>query len=235
MKKLLLFPLLLTAIVLAACNTQTAPAAVGTDEPAPVTEADAIPEPAIPESAPAAQTVEDSLAYVREEEKLAHDVYVFLYEQWGVQVFQNIAESEQTHTDTVKSLLAAYGLADPAADLQPGQFTNPDLQALYNQLTAQGSQSLAGALKAGAAVEEIDILDLQERLAGDLPGDIRLAYQNLLSGSYNHLSAFTSTLLRHTGETYTPQYMTGDAYQSAIEQASTGGQGNGNGYRGGQR
>ncbi len=232
MKKLLIFPLLLTAIVLAACNTQTTPVAIETDEPVPVTEADVVPEPAVPESAPAAQTVEDSLAYVREEEKLAHDVYVFLYKKWGVQVFQNIAESEQTHTDTVKSLLATYGLPDPAADLGPGQFTNADLQALYNQLTAQGSQSLAEALKVGAAIEEIDILDLQTRLAGDLPDNIRIAYENLLSGSHNHLSAFTSTLLQQTGETYVPQYMTQEAYEQALGLASAGG--NGNGYRGGR-
>ncbi len=234
MKKLLIFPLLLTAIVLAACNTQNAPAAGGTDEPAPVTEADTIPEPAIPESVPAAQTVEDSLAYVREEEKLAHDVYIFLYEQWGVQVFQNIAESEQTHTDTVKSLLDAYGLPDPAAGAQPGQFANPDLQALYNQLTAQGSQSLAEALKVGAAIEEIDILDLQARLQSDLPGDVRLAYENLLSGSFNHLAAFTSTLERQTGEIYAPQYLTPEVYAEALSLASAGENGGGNGYHGGR-
>lgn len=234
MKKLLIIPLLLTAVVLAACNTQTAPAAIGTDEPVPVTEANAVPEPAAPESAPAAQTVEDSLAYVREEEKLAHDVYVFLYEQWGVQVFQNISESEQVHTDTVKSLLAAYGLPDPAADLGTGQFSNPDLQALYNQLTVQGGQSLTDALKVGAAIEEIDILDLQSRLQSNLPDDVRLAYENLLSGSFNHLAAFTSALERRTGEIYEPQYLTAEAYAEALSLTSAGGNGGGNGYRGGR-
>jgi hypothetical protein len=182
--------------------------------------------------APAVQTVEEGLTYIREEEKLAHDVYVFLYERWGLQVFQNIAASEQTHTDMVKSLLDAYGLPDPAAGAQPGQFTNPDLQALYDQLTAQGSLSLADALKVGAAVEEIDILDLQARLSGDLPDDVRLVYENLLSGSYNHLASFISTLLRQTGETYVPQYMTAEAYQEALNLAATGG--TGGGYQGGR-
>jgi hypothetical protein len=176
----------------------------------------------------------EGLAYVREEEKLAHDVYLFLAEQWDAAVFTNIAASEQTHTDTIQGLLAVYNLADPAAGAQPGQFTDPTLQALYDRLTAQGSFSLAEALKVGAAIEEIDILDLQARLAGDLPDDVRLAYENLLAGSYNHLSAFTSTLLRQTGETYVPQYMTLEAYESALEQATIGGNGNGNGYRGGQ-
>lgn len=102
---------------------------------------------------------------MREEEKLAHDVYAALYEIWGLPVFQNIAVSEQAHTDSVLGLLQAYGLADPAAGNGPGQFSDPTLQNLYDQLMAQGSQSLLDALRVGATIEEVDILDLQARLA----------------------------------------------------------------------
>ena len=64
---------------------------------------------------------------------------------------------------------------------------------------------------------------------------MRIVYENLLSGSYNHLLAFTSTLERQTGETYLPQYMNAEAYQAALSQASTGGYGGGNGNgQGGQ-
>lgn len=66
----------------------------------------------------------------------------------------------------------------------------------------QGSQSLADALKVGVAIEEIDILDLQTRLAQTDNADIELVYGNLLKGSHNHLRAFTSTLQRQTGEMY---------------------------------
>ncbi len=55
----------------------------------------------------------EGLLYMREEEKLAHDVYVTLYGIWGTPVFQNIANSEQTHTEAVKNLLDIYGLEDP--------------------------------------------------------------------------------------------------------------------------
>ena len=87
-----------------------------------------------------------------------------------------------------------------------------------------------------AGIEEIDILDLQTRLAGDLPDDVRRVYENLLAGSNNHLSAFTSTLTRQTGEVYAPQFLSADAYRQALALASIGGNGNGsgNGYRGGQ-
>jgi hypothetical protein len=129
------------------------------------------------------------LLYMREEEKLARDVYNQMYTLWGQPVFQNIASSEQTHMDQVKLLLDRYGLADPALD--PGKFTDPALQALYDQLIGQGTVSLEEALKIGALVEQTDIDDLQARLAQTDNADIQLVYNNLMSASYNHLSAFT--------------------------------------------
>ncbi len=79
------------------------------------------------------------LAYMREEEKLAHDVYVALYEEWGQPTFSNIAKSEQTHTDAIKTLLDRYGVVDPTVGKAVGEFTDPRLQELYTTLVAQGS------------------------------------------------------------------------------------------------
>lgn len=169
-----------------------------------------------------------ALAYMREEEKLAHDVYATLYTQWGLLVFQNIAASEQTHTEAVKVLLDRYGLADPASSTV-GVFSNPELQALYNDLVVRGSQSLAEALKVGAAIEEIDILDLDARLAQTDKADIQQVFTNLRRGSENHLRAFATTLQAQTSEIYQPQYLSPEAYQ-AILGSSTG---NGNNGRGG--
>jgi hypothetical protein len=83
-----------------------------------------------------------------------------------------------------------YALTDPA--LAAGQFTDPTLQALYDQLIAQGSISLEEALKVGALVEQTDIKDLQTRLAQTDNADVQLVYNNLMSASYNHLNAFTN-------------------------------------------
>jgi hypothetical protein len=47
----------------------------------------------------------NALITMREEEKLAHDVYVTLYAEWGLPIFQNISQSEQTHTEAVKALI----------------------------------------------------------------------------------------------------------------------------------
>jgi len=175
-----------------------------------------------------------SLLYMREEEKLARDVYNTLYEIWGQPTFQNIAASEQAHMDEIKLLLDRYGLADPALD--PGQFTDPTLQTLHDQLVAQGSASLADALKVGAAIEEIDILDLQTRIAQTDNADIQWVYNNLMSGSVNHLNSFTSVLLQQTGEVYQPQYLSSEEYQNLITGSAgngyQGGRGNGNGGNG---
>lgn len=172
-----------------------------------------------------------SLLFMREEEKLARDVYNTLYAVWGQSTFQNIASSEQMHMDQMKVLLDRYALVDPA--LAPGQFTDPSLRALYDQLAAQGSLSLADALKAGAAIEEIDILDLQTRLAQTDNADIQVVFNNLMNGSYNHLQAFTSTLTQQTGEVYQPQYLSVELYQSIIANAAGNGSQGGTGIQGG--
>jgi hypothetical protein len=174
----------------------------------------------------------DGLRYMREEEKLAQDVYLTLYDQWDLPVFQNIANSESTHTEAVKTLLDRYGVEDPATDQDIGQFVDPTLQTLYDQLVAQGSQSLADALRVGAAIEEIDILDLEERIAQSDKADIQLVYENLMKGSRNHLRAFTSTLARQTGATYSPQYLEPAAYEAIVTasvERGNGGQGQGRG------
>ncbi len=174
----------------------------------------------------------DGLLYMREEEKLARDVYLTLYEKWGTPVFNNIARSEQTHTDTVKELLDRYNLPDPAAGQEVGHFSNPDLQALYEQLVAQGSQSEIEALKVGAAIEEIDILDLEERLAQTDNEDIQLVYENLMAGSRNHLRAFVS-VLEMRGESYSPQYLDQATYDAILSGGVEPGMGGGIGGPGG--
>jgi hypothetical protein len=136
---------------------------------------------------------------MREEEKLARDVYLTLYQKWGVATFNNIAGSETTHMAAIKTLLDRYGLADPAAGQPIGVFTNPDLQTLYNQLIAQGSQSLNATVQVGVTIEEVDIRDLQTRLASTTHADIKSVYNNLLRGSTNHLRAFTNQLQTQTG------------------------------------
>jgi hypothetical protein len=164
------------------------------------------------------------ILYMREEEKLARDVYLTLYEKWGLPVFQNIAQSEETHMAAIDTLIDRYGLVDPATD-EVGTFTNPDLQALYDRLIEQGYRSVVDALRVGAAIEEIDILDLQEAIEGTDHADIALVYGNLARGSENHLRAFVTNLARRGDASYAPQYLSQAAYDAIIGSQEVQGRG----------
>lgn len=165
----------------------------------------------------------DGLIMMREEEKLAHDVYITLYDKWGINIFRNIASSEQTHTESVRYLLERYDIADPVQHETVGEFTNSDFTELYNALVAQGSQSLTDALTVGATIEDLDINDLQELMAQTDNQDIIAVYENLVRGSRNHLRAFSRQLERQ-GASYTAQYIS----QEEVDDILSGSQERGN-------
>jgi hypothetical protein len=178
-----------------------------------------------------------ALYFMREEEKLAHDVYLTLYDIWNLPILQNIAASELNHVESVLHLLAQYGLPDLAAGNPAGVFDDPALQTLYDEMVAQGSQSLLDALYVGAAIEEVDILDLQARLAQTANPDIARVFESLLAGSANHLRSFARLIEQQTGAAYEPQYLTDAAYAEMMALAGgngrngqgAGGQGQGQG------
>lgn len=156
------------------------------------------------------------IVFMREEEKLARDVYLQLAELWDMNIFQNIAGSEDTHMGAVLTLIEMADVEDPVEGFRQGEFLNQDLQELYFDLVARGGQSLAEALLVGAAIEEIDILDLQMYLAETDDESIKEVYQNLLQGSINHLNSFVRTYERQTGNEYQPQFLTEEAFQELI-------------------
>ena len=136
----------------------------------------------------------NGLAYMREEEKLAMDVYTTLYATWGTPVFDNIALSESAHTTAVLTLINQYGLPDPAATTLPGVYLDASLQALHDQLVAQGLSSEVDALRVGALIEETDIKDIRERMALTDEVAVLKVYDKLLCGSRNHLRSFDQNL-----------------------------------------
>jgi hypothetical protein len=155
------------------------------------------------------------LIKMREEEKLARDVYLVLHEKWGHRVFSNIAQSEQQHMDAMKALLDKYNLKDPVGTSSAGVFTDPELQGLYTSLVEQGEQSLVEALKVGATIEDLDIKDLYDFLEQTDNGDIKTVYQNLVKGSRNHLRAFTKQLSMN-GIIYRAQFLTSEQINDII-------------------
>ncbi len=146
------------------------------------------------------------LLFMREEEKLARDVYITLYAEWGNRVFDNISQSEQKHTDAVLGLIEKYGLQDPAFGF--GMFADPELQDLFDTLITSGLQSTLDALMVGALIEEVDMEDIVAAMERTDKADILNVYGNLLAGSMNHLSAFVRNIEAITGETYVAQWLT---------------------------
>lgn len=178
------------------------------------------------------QAEKDGLVLMREEEKLARDVYLTLYDKWGERIFSNIASSEQTHTDTVKYLIDRYDLEDPVKDDTVGVFTDPAMQKLYDDLVAQGSQSVGDAFTVGMTIEDLDIKDLQDLLAETESEDILIAYENLLRGSRNHMRAFNRQLERE-GLTYEAQFLTQTQIDEILAGEQERGSGGGHGGNGG--
>ena len=157
---------------------------------------------------------ESGLLQMREEEKLARDVYLAMEEMWHKQIFSNISESEQRHMDAVVTLIDRYNLEDPAL-VSEGEFTDGNIQELYDSLVEDGSASLLDALLVGATIEDMDIFDLQELLKETTRRDIKNVYENLLEGSKSHLRAFVFQL-DLLGLDYDPQFITEEEFDAII-------------------
>jgi hypothetical protein len=157
----------------------------------------------------------ESLLRMREEEKLARDIYTVLYETWGANIFRNIAKSEATHTEAVRYLIKRYSLIDPIKDETVGVFSDDELSKLYAQLVRKGEESLESAFWVGALVEDMDIYDLNNFMTEVDNQDINIVYNNLMRGSTNHLRAFVRQLDK-MGKIYSPQYISEDDFQEII-------------------
>lgn len=157
-----------------------------------------------------------SLQFMIEEEKVARDVYLEMFDVHDLRVFDNVSKSEQRHMDAVLFLIDGYNVVNPASD-ERGVFVNPDLQSLYDTLVEQGRAGIEEALKVGALIEETDIVDLNNWLEKVENANVEIVYANLLKGSTNHLRAFVRNLAS-LGITYEPQVMDADAYDAIIGQ-----------------
>jgi hypothetical protein len=168
------------------------------------------------------QTISDdeakSLIHMREEEKLARDVYIAMFNKYGLRIFENISSSEQTHTDAILQLLTKYAIKDPVGVNAVGVFTDPGLQALYTSLVNAGNVSILEAYKVGATIEDLDLYDLKVDLLKVDNQDIILVYQMLSKGSRNHMRNYFSNL-KSLGFTYVPQFITQSDLDAIVNSA----------------
>lgn len=147
------------------------------------------------------------LIFMRQEEKLARDVYLQNGETHGIATFDNIATSEQRHMDAILQLLLRYRLTDPVVGLPIGEFVDPELQALHDNLMGLGAADALSALKVGGLIEEVDMRDIVAAIERSQHADIDSVYANLLCGSRNHLRAFAGQIELTTGLPYAAQVL----------------------------
>ncbi len=160
------------------------------------------------------QEEKDDLIFLREEEKLARDVYLFSYDRYGEEIFNRISQSEQRHMDKVLTLLEKYNLTDPVSS-ERGVFTNQTLQKLYDDLIALSGSSLIEALKAGATIEDLDIRDLGINQDRTTMSDLEDLYRKLKCASENHMRGFNAKIIENE-TTYIPKYITIDYFDTII-------------------
>lgn len=158
-------------------------------------------------------TDSSSMLYMLEEEKLAHDVYLMMYQKWGTRQFENIKESEKIHIEKIKELLLKNNVFYQL--LPEGKFENQELQKIYNQLISKGNISEIEALKVGATIEDLDIFDLKRLKNETNNSDIKNVYNFLECGSRNHLRAFNRGLSMNNS-IYKAQYISTSEYAEIL-------------------
>lgn len=157
------------------------------------------------------------IRHMREEEKMAHDVYILLAEKWDLPIFDHISNAETRHFAAMGFLIEDFGIDDPA-QAEVGKFQDKKIAQLYDSITHQGSKSPLDALKAGAYIEEVDIADLRLYIAETDHEQINSVYQNLLWASGNHLRAFARQLA-WWGVNYTPAVLDSVVYVETVDAA----------------
>lgn len=162
------------------------------------------------------QSDKDALLFMLEEEKLARDTYMYLDNLWSMNQFANIKSSEQTHMNAIIDLLEQNKI--DYTILPVGEFINQDLQNYYNQFISDGSISNINALKIGATIEDLDIVDLEEYIQETTNTSIISVFKNLQCGSKNHLKSFL-TSIENNGNTYTPQFLTQEDFDAILAES----------------
>ena len=163
------------------------------------------------------------LYFMREEEKLARDVYQTLGTMYpDSAIFGNIDDSEQQHMTAVKAMIEKYGYEDPNTNDNVGAYTGEDFgwyfTEKYNQLVERASISELEALYVGALIEELDMMDINQcpqvivetdNGINDVTecgkvytdnADIQRLYSSLLDGSDSHLEGYVKNIEKIIGK-----------------------------------
>jgi hypothetical protein len=155
-----------------------------------------------------------SLLFMLEEDKLARDTYIYINNVWSINQFGNIKDSKQTHMDAIENLLKKYSKSYTV--LPVGKFEDKALQDYYDQFKPDDTVGKSNAYQIDAAIEYLDIVDLQEYIKDTENSTLIAVFQNLECGSRNYLRSFIKGIV-NIGDSYTPQFLTEEAINNTTD------------------
>jgi hypothetical protein len=150
---------------------------------------------------------------VREDEKVARDLYAAFFEKYKLKAFENLSKAEINHIRAVELLMDYYEIEYPEAG-DYGKFTDPARQQLYDSLLLKGETALE-AFKVMAQLEEDNIVSYLKVLEDIDNDNIGIVIENLERASENHFKATIRQITALGGE-YTARYMTQEQYSAII-------------------
>jgi hypothetical protein len=157
----------------------------------------------------------DKLYVQYDEEKFARDYYDSMYEQWKLLAFQNLAKCENAHMKLVKTLIDDYVESNSIKILEPGFFTEDELNKTYKEMIASGKTSENKALIVAGNFEEKYIGNLEALISLPEGQNNKECLGNLLESSVNHLNLIVCHL-RHRGIDYKPTLLTVTKYIKCV-------------------
>ena len=150
---------------------------------------------------------------VREDEKVARDLYKAFFDNYKLKTFENISKAEANHMKAAEKLLDYYEVEYPAAS-DYGKFADTARQALYERYLQKGNTAME-AFKVMVYLEEENIVSYNEVLKDITNPNIKLVIENLSKASENHLRAAVRQITA-LGGTYQASLMTEEQYKSII-------------------
>ena len=150
---------------------------------------------------------------VREDEKVARDLYFSFFGTFGLKPFENIGKAEDNHIKATEKLFDYYEIDYPALS-ENGKFENAIRQKLFDSLLLKGTPELE-AFKVMAMLEESNIVEYGEVLKTIANPNIKIVIENLARASANHFKAAIRQITA-LGGTYTPAIMTQEQYEAVI-------------------
>lgn len=152
---------------------------------------------------------------MREDEKLSKDIYsAFAALYPASPQFSKIASAEATHIAAVERILTYYEIDFPALG-EAGVFADPERQARYDELTAQGTTVLE-AFTVMAWIEEENVVVYKAVEANIGNPNIKLIVSNMIRSSSNHLKAAVRRITA-LGGSYTPSFIEQDEFDGIID------------------